>query len=192
MIAGLLLAAGAAARMGLNKVLLPLEGEPLVRRMARRAIEAGLSPVVVVLGRDADRVAAALADLPCAVAVNPAYVEGMSTSIARGLDALPPHVEGAVMLLADQPLVTTEQLRRLREAYETRRAPLVVSDYEGVLGPPTLYRRDLFAELRAARGDGCRKRVIRAHLDAAVRLPFPAAHLADLDTVDDYRRLAGR
>lgn len=191
MIAGLVLAAGQSSRMGTMKVLLPLEGESLVRRMTRRALEAGLAPVVVVLGRDAERVRQEVADLSCLAVVNPAYAEGMMTSVRRGLEHLPPEAEAAVVILADQPLVTADQLRRIREACEAKRPPIVVSDYEGVKGPPTLYRRDLFPELAAARGDGCRKRIIRAHLGAAVVLRFPAAHLTDLDTPEDYARLAG-
>ena len=62
-VAGVVLAAGASRRMGRNKMLLELEGEPLVRRAARRALEAGLTPVVVVLGHEADRARAALAGL---------------------------------------------------------------------------------------------------------------------------------
>lgn len=190
MIAGIVLAAGQSTRMGRSKVLLALDGESLVRRMARRALEAGLASVIAVVGRDADRAAAEVADLPCAVAVNAAYAAGMTTSIRCGLGHVPPEAEAAVILLADQPLVTADQLRRIRAAYEARRPPVVVSSYDGVLGPPTLYRRDLFPELSAARGDGCRKRVIRAHLEAGIVLPFPASHLTDLDTPEDYARLA--
>ncbi len=189
MIAGILLAAGQSTRMGRSKVLLAVDGESLVRRMACRALEAGLAPVIAVVGRDAELAAAEVADLGCVVAVNAAYAEGMATSIRCGLGHVPPEAEAAVILLGDQPLVTAEQLRGIRAAYESRRPPVVVSRYDGVLGPPTLYRRDLFPELAAARGDGCRKRVIRAHLEAGVVLPFPAAHLTDIDSPEDYARL---
>ncbi|HEX7128084.1 MAG TPA: nucleotidyltransferase family protein [Thermodesulfobacteriota bacterium] len=190
MIAGVVLAAGQSTRMGASKVLLALDGEPLVRRMTRRALEAGLAPVITVVGRDAGAAAGAVADLPSVVAVNAAYADGMTTSIRCGLGHLPAEAEAAVIVFADQPLVTVDQLRRIRSAYETGRPPVVVSSYDGVLAPPTLYRRDLFPELAAARGDGCRKRVIRAHLETAAVLPFPASHLADVDSPEDYARLA--
>ncbi len=189
MTGGIVLAAGQSSRMGANKVFLVLEGESLLRRMVRRALDAGLSPVVAVLGRDAERARDEVAGLPCRAVVNPDYAEGMTTSIRVGLEALPAEAGAAVILLADQPLVTADHLRQIREAYEARRAPVVVSEYGGTMGPPTLYRRDLFPELLAARGDGCRKRVIRAHLDAGVVLPFPAAHLTDVDSPEDYERV---
>src|SRR5881628_4179101 len=71
-IAGVILAAGASRRMGKNKMLLELEGEAVVRRAARRALAAGLSPVVVVLGHEATRAQAELAGLACEFVVNPA------------------------------------------------------------------------------------------------------------------------
>jgi len=64
------LAAGASRRMGANKLLLMLDGEPLVRRASRRALAAGLEPLVVVLGHESERVQLALADLPCRFAFN--------------------------------------------------------------------------------------------------------------------------
>ncbi len=71
-IAGILLAAGSATRMGQNKLLLELGGEPLVRRAARTALEAGLAPLLVVVGHEAERVREALAGLPCRFVENPA------------------------------------------------------------------------------------------------------------------------
>ena len=190
MVAGVVLAAGQSSRMGANKVLLALDGEPLVRRMTRRALEAGLAPVITVVGRDADAATLAIADLPCVVAVNAAYADGMTTSIRCGLGHLPAEAEAAVIILADQPLVTADQLRRVRSAYEAERPPVIVSRYDGVLAPPTLYRRDLFAELAAAPDDGGRKRLVQARLEEAMVLPFPAAQLADVDSPEDYERLA--
>src|SRR5437868_15543302 len=98
--AGIVLAAGASRRMGSNKMLLELEGEPLVRRAARRALEAGLSPVVVVLGREADRARAALAGLRVEIALNPDFTGPTSRSLQAGLDVLGVDVGGAVALRA--------------------------------------------------------------------------------------------
>ncbi|PYP68410.1 MAG: hypothetical protein DMD36_12870 [Gemmatimonadetes bacterium] len=91
-VAAVILAAGASRRMGpgRNKMLLRLEGESLVHRAARRAAGAGLAPVVVVLGAEAERVRAELADLPCDLALNPDFTGPTSGSLHRGLERIPP------------------------------------------------------------------------------------------------------
>src|SRR3989475_7256308 len=75
--------------LGRNKMLLELGGEPLVRRAARRALEAGLSPVVMVLGHEAERLRVELAGLPCDCAINPDYTGPTSGSLHLGLERLP-------------------------------------------------------------------------------------------------------
>src|SRR3954468_8557254 len=87
-----ILAAGASRRMGRNKMLLPLEGESLVRRTAGRALRAGLAPVVVVLGHEAERAQAELAGLDVEIAMNPSYTGPTSGSLHRGLERVGPGV----------------------------------------------------------------------------------------------------
>src|SRR3989475_10962647 len=81
--------------MGRNKMLLELEGESLVRRAARRALAAGLAPVVVVIGHEADRVRTELKDLPLEFAVNPDFTGPTSGSLHQGLNRLGPDVHVA-------------------------------------------------------------------------------------------------
>src|SRR5512137_1170761 len=100
-IAGILLAAGAATRMGSNKLLMEIEGEALVRRATRCAIEAGLDPLLVVTGHEGERAAAALAGLACRIVPNPGWREGQGSSLAAGVAAVPADAEAAVILLAD-------------------------------------------------------------------------------------------
>src|SRR2546430_10045420 len=87
-IAGVTLGAGASRRMGKNKMLLELEGESLIRRAAKRALGAGLSPVGVVIGHEADRLRAELKGLPLEFAINPDYTGPTSGSLHRGLNGL--------------------------------------------------------------------------------------------------------
>src|SRR5262245_36397489 len=127
MITAVVLAAGTASRMGRQKLLLPVgEGQPLIRLSVERILAAGLEDVVVVLGRDADAVAAALAGLPVRTVVNPRYAEGQSTSLRVGLDALRPETEAAVIALGDQPLPAPALIGRLVTAHRQTRQPIVV------------------------------------------------------------------
>jgi molybdenum cofactor cytidylyltransferase len=180
-----ILAAGASRRMGRNKMLLPLEGESLVRRAAGRALRAGLSPVVVVLGHEAERARAELAGLEVEIARNPNYTGPTSGSLHRGLERLGPEVGAAVVLLADMVLVTEEMIRSILKEAAGTEAPLVVSRYGDVMAPPLLFRRALFSELLAWTGEGCGKAVVQQHQAEAVFVDWPLAALTDVDTPAD-------
>ena len=187
-IAAVVLAAGTSSRMGRNKLLFELGGESVVRRAVRAAIEAGLDPVIVVLGHDADAVRAALASMRCRFVVNAQCAEGMNGSARAGIAALPPGVAAAVVLLADMPFVSAAMLGALVERYRTGDALLVVSEYDGVQAPPSLFDSSLFAELDSEAGRGCPKRMRRRHPEATAVVAWPAAALADLDVPADYER----
>jgi molybdenum cofactor cytidylyltransferase len=189
-VAGILLAAGTSSRMGSNKLLFELEGESLLRRAARRALAGGLTPLLVVLGHQAERTERELYGLPCRVVVNPDYERGITSSLQSGVAALPAEVQAVVVMLADMPFVTPEMIAGLVARYRASTAPLVISDYEGVNAPPMLYDRALFGELLAMpEGSGCGRKVVKHHRAEAEVLAWPAAALADLDVPDDYARV---
>jgi molybdenum cofactor cytidylyltransferase len=179
--------------MGTNKMRLALDGEPLVRRAARRALAAGLSPLVVVLGHQAEEVRAELDGLPCDFALNPDFTGPTGGSLHRGLERLPADVEAVVVMLGDMVAVTAEMLRGMVEAAAGSDAPLVVSRYGEVTAPPLLFRRALFPELLAWMGEGCGKAVVQRHRDEALFLDWPPGALADVDTPQDFEaaRAAG-
>lgn len=188
-VAGVILAAGASRRMGpgRNKMLLQIDGESLVRRAARRALAAGLSPVVVVIGHEPDRIRADLKDLPVEFAGNPDYMGPTSGSLHQGLNALAPDVGAAVVILADMVRVTASTIAMLVAAARGTEAPLVVSRYGDVTAPPLLFRRALFPELLSWTGEGCGKTVVKAHSHEAVFVDRPVALLADVDTPEDFQ-----
>jgi len=181
-----ILAAGASRRMGKNKMLLELDGESLIRRAAKRALAAGLSPLVVVLGHEADRLRVELRDLPLAFAVNPDYTGPTSGSLHQGLNALGSDVDAVVVMLGDMVRVTAETLALLVAAARGPRPPLVVSRYGNVTAPPLLFRRALFGELLAWTGEGCGKAVVQAHKHEAMYVDRPEALLVDVDTPEDF------
>ena len=186
--AGVVLAAGASTRMGENKLLLRLDGEPLVARAARRAAEAGLDPVLVVLGHDAADVVRALEGVRCRTVINPEHATGgQGSSFRSGIAAVPAEAPGAVVLLADMPHVTPAMIASLVERHFASGAALVVSEYGGVHAPPTLYGRALFPEILTGRG--CGRDVVRHHRGDAEVVAFSADRLADLDEPGDVERL---
>ena len=191
-VAGILLAAGTSSRMGCNKLLFELGGESVLRGAARRALGAGLEPLLVVLGHQCERASQELEGLGCQLVINPDYDQGITSSLKAGVAALPPGTAAAAVMLADMPLVSAEMIAGLVARYRATKAPLVVSDYEGVHAPPMLYDRALFAELLAMTGGGCGRQVVKRHRAAAQVLSWPAAALADLDVPEDYARIRDR
>lgn len=188
-VGAVILAAGASTRMGRNKLLLPVDGQPMVRRTVQRAIDAGVAPVVVVLGHEPERVREALAGLDVTFAVSPDPTGPTSASLHAGLRALDDTVHATLVLLADMVHVTTGMMRTLVETSARGEAPLEVSRYGDVLAPPLLFRRALWPELLAWHGEGCGKAVVRAHRDEASLHDWPETALQDIDTPADYDAL---
>lgn len=193
-VAAVVLAAGAARRLGAVKQLLRDEHDvPLTARVATVALEAGCDPVLVVTGSAADAVEAAVRetlgdDARRATFVrNAAWADGLSTSIRAGIEAAGD--AGAVLLLAaDQPAVTADHLRALLAAY-VRQGSRVVSSYDGARGIPAVWPRADFAALCALRGDRGAKALLRGDEPA---IPLADGAL-DLDTPEDvYRWRAAR
>jgi molybdenum cofactor cytidylyltransferase len=187
--AGVVLAAGAAARFGRPKQLLDWRGRPFVRAVAEQALRAGLAPVVVVTGSSAELVEAALGGLPIEIARNPIWREGQASSIRVGLQTLPAGTGAAVFLLADQPQVTTAVIRALTEAHQADLppivAPLILDEHRG---NPVLFDRVTFSDLAQLRGDVGGRSLFDRH---PVRyMPWHDAHLLlDIDTPEQYHRL---
>jgi molybdenum cofactor cytidylyltransferase len=187
-VAGVVLAGGSSTRMGKNKLLFDLDGEPVVRRTVRQAVAAGLDPVITVLGYEADLVRLELDELDprCRIVVNPHFERGINSSLKTGIAEIPTSCVAAVVMLADMPLVTAEMIATLVARYRASEAPLVISDYDGVNAPPMLYDRVLFEELRVMEGEGCGRQVVRRHQNSAVVVAWPVSALTDLDVPEDY------
>src|SRR5262245_17400993 len=189
-VAGVVLAAGTSTRMGQNKLFMGVEGGTLGRRVVGRVAAAGVDPVIVVLGHEAERVRQALTGIVFLPVLNQEYERGVNGSLRTGIHAAsdtPAHA--AVVVLADMPFVTTAMIRTLVDKYRQGGAPLVISDYDGVNAPPMLYDRSLFGELAASEGHGCGKHVVKRHRHEAESASWPIEALTDLDAPEDYERV---
>jgi molybdenum cofactor cytidylyltransferase len=189
-VAAVILAAGLSTRMGQNKLLLALDGQTVVRRALGTAANAGLDPVVVVLGHDEERLRAEIAGMPCVPIVNPNYAAGKGTSLQAGIaEASARQATAAVVMLADMPFVTADMLATIIARHRTTGAPMVVSRYGDVNAPPMLYADALFTELLTLSGEACGKEMIRRHRAEAIVVSWPERALADIDVPDDYHRI---
>ncbi len=192
MIAGIVLAAGASSRFGEQKLLMPLDGKPIVRRTVEMTLASQVEHTVVVLGQEAELMRQALAELPVQCLVNPSYREGMSTSLRAGIGALPAATEAALIVLGDQPGVAPAILDGLIAAYRQSRKPIVVPIYEGgTRGNPVLFDASIFPELLEVTGDQGAREVIARDAGRVAPVTFPVPMPPDVDSRADYEALLG-
>jgi molybdenum cofactor cytidylyltransferase len=186
-VAGIVLAAGGSTRLNEPKQLIEWQGHPLVWRAAWAALEAGLAPVVVVVGAEAERVRAALHDLPVLIVDNPGWEGGQSTSVRAGLAAVRATAEAAVFLLADMPFVTAEIVRAVAAEHRHTLTPIVAPRAGGRWANPVLFDRAVFGDLMALSGDVGGRALFSRHRVASFECD--ESIVADIDTREDLRRL---
>lgn len=172
-LSAVLLAAGASRRLGRPKQLLVWQGEPLVRRAARAALEAGVDELIVVVGAHREAVTAALDGLDLRVVENDRWAEGIGGSIAAGVRAA--SGSAVLLLVADQPGVDAALLAELVAGLRAGHARVACA-YAGIVGVPALYAdpEDL-AELRALSGDEGARRLLRRADRPVLAIPAPGA-----------------
>ena len=183
-IAALVLAAGQARRMGRNKLVAELAGKALVRHVVEAALASQAAGVTVVSGHEPQRLAVALSGTGVSIVHNPDYASGLSTSLRRGLPALPRDIDGAVVLLGDMPLVSAAVIDRLIAAFNPLEGrALCVPTWQGKRGNPLLFARRYFAEVQAIEGDQGARQLLSEHPDAVAEVAMPDdAVLTDIDT----------
>ncbi len=188
-VAGVILAAGESKRYGQAKQLLDWRGEPFVRAVAKAALEAGLSPVVVVTGANAEKIESAVSGLDLGIVYNADWRSGQGSSIKIGVSLLNPStVGGAVFLLVDQPQVTTSVLRALVEKHAEGLYPVVVPMVIDQRANPVLFDRSTFRDLLSIEGDVGGRAIF--HKYRVEYLPWHDDRLLlDVDTPEMYQRL---
>ena len=192
-VSGVVLAAGASARMGRPKQLLELAGRPLLQHVIDAALASRLDEVVVVLGHCADEIRAALVlGQRVRVVENPAFGEGQITSLRCGLAALSPEACAAAVLLGDQPSLTSSQVDVMVAAFlaaGARAARPVYPDAGGRPGHPVLLAREVFRELDRLRGDQGARMLFEGQPPGVLEVPVAGEPPPDIDTSEDYARI---
>lgn len=188
----MVLAAGGSSRLGTPKQLIEFRGEPLVRRAARAAGEAGANPVIVVLGAEATEIAHALAGVERVSSItNDLWQSGLASSLAMGIretQRICPRCDALLIITADQPLVRVEALRALLAAF-VGDARLVAAEYSGTIGVPAIIGSEHFTAMLALEGDAGAGRWLRSRMSDVVRVPMAEAAI-DIDTAEDRALLA--
>jgi molybdenum cofactor cytidylyltransferase len=186
-IGAVLLAAGRSTRMGgVNKLLSEIDGVPMVARVAQRLLASKARPFIAVLGNQAEEIDVALGKLPVERVRNPDFADGLSTSLKRGVVALPPDLDGALICLGDMPLISGRHIDRLIAAFNPIEGrAIIVPTRRGKRGNPVLWSKRFFPEMAELAGDVGAKHLIGKHAELVAEVEMDDdAVLVDIDTPD--------
>ena len=190
-VGAIILAAGGSSRFGQAKQLLSFQGESLVRRAVRGAIEAGCACVNVVVGDARDRIETELRETPAVIVENPEWQRGLGTSIHCGLRHLlssQPELDAVVLLACDQPFVDASVITSLLAQQDNTRKPIVACSYANTLGIPALFDRACFESLLALPDDSGAKALIESRSADVAQIEFEKGAI-DIDTPADFERI---
>ncbi|MEP9371371.1 molybdopterin-binding/glycosyltransferase family 2 protein [Mesorhizobium sp. KR1-2] len=187
------LAAGRSSRMGGPNKLMALFGDrPLIRRTAERAVASHAAVTVVVTGHERERVEAVLAGLDVKFVHNPDYATGLSSSLKAGIAALPADIAGALIVLADMPGITTDDLDRMVDAFKAAGGrPILRATHEGRRGNPVLLPRSLFPAVAGLQGDTGARHIVEAEGANVIDVEIGPGAVLDVDTRDAMENAGG-
>ncbi len=188
MIAGLLLAAGGSRRFKSQKLVARHRGVALVEHAAMR-LRAATDRVIVVVGHDAEAVRRALSGLDVLIVENPEWERGLSTSIRRGVEAMPDDAEALVIAVGDQPGLDPGVAQSLIARWRQTGRPIVSASYRGVRGHPVLFARPVFTELLELQGDAGARLLIERSPGRVSYVEVDAEMPPDVDTTEQLAAL---
>jgi len=192
MISLIVLAAGKSTRMrGKNKLLIEIDGFPMIRRVVQAALHSRVDEVIVVLGWQEEKIRAAIAGLPCRTVTNSNYEEGQSSSVKAGLADISPFTRAALILPGDVALIDAQSINLVVEKYYTEPSGIVVAGHEGRFGHPILFDKHLFPEIeRIDEATFGLKAVVSRHQGEVRLVEAGSANvLRDFDTEQDLEEL---
>jgi len=187
-----ILAAGQSRRMGdINKLLLPVKGEPMVRRAAKLYKNLGMQ-VNVVVGYEADQMEVALSGLDVQIILNDAYASGQRSSVQIGLNAVDTANCAAVMIaLADQPLLTADDITAFCDAFLQDGSGKIMVPYWGESrGNPVMFPAKTIEDMRAGNKVSNVRKFVDSNPDIVTRYDAPTNHFVqDIDTYEAAMRI---
>ncbi|NIX77278.1 nucleotidyltransferase family protein [Microvirga terricola] len=190
-VAALILAAGQGSRFGTEpKLLAHFRGKPLIRHVVEAVMGSSARPVIVVTGYRAREVERTVSGLEVGIVRNPSFSEGLSTSLKTGFAALPPEVQGVIILLGDMPLITTGLINVLIAAWSEERPYALVPTFNGRRGNPVVLSREIGMMVGSLSGDTGASLILRGRSDVLEWPVDDPAILEDIDTPDMLQEAA--
>lgn len=186
----IILAAGLSSRFGKNKMLEPIGESPtLIEHVLHEALASSASQVIVVCGHQFEKISPLLERYNCKVVLNKNFLDGQSSSVKRGLEAVDPDTDAILILPGDIALTQSKIIDAVIKAYQLTHSPIVTAAHEGHPGHPILFDKSLFPEIREideeTRG---LKKVVSHNLSKAILVETSSGALFDLDRREDLAR----
>lgn len=182
-----ILAAGSASRYGALKQVIAIDGEPMVRRIARNALAAGMHPVVVVVGAEGDRVIDCLVNLDVHSVSNAEWSAGMGGSLSTGTLTLlsqSADLRALMVLLADQPAISLDDLERMLATHDRAPERILACQHQDNLGPPCIFPLHYANELATLSGAQGARVLLQKYAAMVDGFDLPSA-FRDIDTPED-------
>ena len=188
MIWAMVLAAGESRRMGKPKLLLPFKGKTIIEAVVESAIRSEVDKVLVVVGSEREKVEAKIKNFPVEIAYNRDFRSGMLSSIQCGFKALPENAQAVLVILGDQPSISSEVINKIIAAYKKTGRGIVLPVYKKDRGHPVLIDTKYRQEIERLNPNlGLRELVYNRPEDILEVKVRTSGVLRDIDTADDYR-----
>ncbi len=186
-ISAVILAAGESKRMGQPKLSMVWEGKTILEHAIDNYLNSMASETIVVLGYKAKELTRVIGDRPAISVVNPAYREGMSSSLIRVIKSVSLRTQRIILALADQPAIDSQTINKLIEIFGKRQKNIVIPVYQGKRGHPVIFHIKYREELLNIRGDIGAREVIQRHADNVLEVAVDCKGvLIDIDTPSDF------
>jgi molybdenum cofactor cytidylyltransferase len=185
----IILAAGASTRMGTPKQLLPIQDQTLLTKSLHAAIGSSAKNLLVVLGANEDSLREAIKSYPVIIVNNTTWKNGIGNSIKVGLKSLMNSrsiLDGVVITVCDQPLLTSQHLTKLIERCKQTEGKIIASRYASTIGTPVCFPEKYFQHLFALEDHEGAKKIIQRFPNEVLAIDFPGGEI-DLDTMEDYK-----
>jgi molybdenum cofactor cytidylyltransferase len=192
MLSAILLAAGESKRMGEPKQLMPLGSSTLVGQAIDNLLNASVDETIVVVGHKAEEITKAIATKPVKIMLNPNYRQGMSTSIIAGLILVDPKSQAVMLALGDQPLVASQTINQLIEAFNNQNKGIAVPTHQGKRGHPIIFAIRYKPELMELEGDIGGREILQRHPEDILEVAVDSESvITDINTQEDYQSQLG-
>lgn len=186
-----ILAAGSSSRLGNPKQLLKYGGKSLLQNAIDAAVSSNASEVVIVLGANAEEISKEIDKSKITTIVNTEWGEGMASSVRSGLNELlllSPSTDAVILMVCDQPHISSSILNELIIAHQKTTKQIVACNYGDWIGPPALFHKKYFKELMKLSGDTGARKIIQQNMNDMATILFLEGRI-DIDTEKDYEEL---
>ncbi len=189
MIWAVILAAGESKRMGEAKLLLSFGEKTIIETVINNVIQSRVEKILVVLGSAREKIEQKIKNYSLKIAFNPNFRSGMLSSVHTGFQALPEHAQAALVVLGDQPSISTSVINELIDAYKRTRKGIVLPVYKSERGHPVLIDMKYRSEVENLSPEVGLRGTVYNHPKDILEVDVETSTIfQDIDYMEDYEK----